>query len=137
MSPSPSFSSHLIPLLLNIIFTNPPQKFSVYTDPYSKLTRLDLYQFDGAPIQPMYLAFTPPNMLPTITMNPTTTATAAKVKRTVGAEPEGQEYDVPLNKDAIHMKRDFEQSLIHRVDLNMVWWTGVGMTLFGGIAYLL
>ncbi|KAK0102965.1 Reversal of tor2 lethality [Cadophora gregata f. sp. sojae] len=114
------------------------EKYQVYTDPYTKLTRLDLYQFNGAPIQPMYLAFTPPKMLPTITMNPTTTSAGKKAKRTTGAEPEvNHGYDVPLNKDAIHMKRDFEQPLIHRVDLNMVWWTGVGLTLFGGVAYLL
>ncbi|KAG4439494.1 Reversal of tor2 lethality [Cadophora sp. M221] len=116
------------------------EKYAVYTDPYSKLTRLDLYQFNGAPIQPMYLAFTPPRMLPTITMNPTTTAGGKKAKRTAGADPETEashEYDVPLNKDAIHMKRDFEQPLLHRIDLNMVWWTGVGMTVFGGVAYLL
>ncbi|KAK0128899.1 Reversal of tor2 lethality [Cadophora gregata] len=114
------------------------EKYQVYTDPYMKLTRLDLYQFNGAPIQPMYLAFTPPKMLPTITMNPTTTSAGKKAKRTTGAEPEvNHGYDVPLNKDAIHMKRDFEQPLIHRVDLNMVWWTGVGLTLFGGVAYLL
>ncbi|KAH7383668.1 chaperone for protein-folding within the ER, fungal-domain-containing protein [Cadophora sp. MPI-SDFR-AT-0126] len=114
------------------------EKYQVYTDAYSKLTRLDLYQFNGAPIQPMYLAFTPPKMLPTITMNPTTASTGKKAKRTAGAEPEPDHgYDVPLNKDAIHMKRDFEQPLLHRVDLNMVWWTGVGMTLFGGVAYLL
>merc|ERR1712098_49362 len=104
----------------------------------SSASALDLYQFDGSPIQPMYLAFTPPKMLPTITMNPTTASAGKKAKRTAGADPEADHgYDVPLNKDAIHMKRDFEQPLLHRVDLNMVWWTGVGMTLFGGVAYLL
>ncbi|PVH86060.1 hypothetical protein DL98DRAFT_450865 [Cadophora sp. DSE1049] len=127
-SPAPSINQ----------LTNNTQKYQVYTDPYTKLTRLDLYQFDGAPIQPMYLAFTPPKMLPTITMNPTTTSAGKKAKRTAGAAPEADHgYDVPLNKDAIHVKRDFEQPLLHRVDLNMVWWTGVGMTLFGGVAYLL
>ena len=30
-----------------------------------------------------------------------------------------------------------EGSLIHRIDLNMLWWAGVGMTIFGGAAYLL
>ncbi|KAL2061804.1 hypothetical protein VTL71DRAFT_7182 [Oculimacula yallundae] len=118
--------------------TETMEKYSVSIDPYSKRTRLDLYQFDGSPIQPMYLAFTPPQMLPTITMNPTSTASAKKAKRTIGAE-EGaeQEYDVPMNKDAPHIKRDFDQSLLNRVDVNMLWWTGVGMTLFGGVAYLL
>jgi len=43
----------------------------------------------------------------------------------------------PLNAKAPHIKRDFEGSLVHRIDLNMLWWAGVGMTIFGGAAYLL
>jgi hypothetical protein len=100
------------------------------------LTRLDLYQFDDTPMNPMFLAFSPPQMLPTVTMNPTPTATTSggKSKRTAGA---GEEMNPPLNANAPHIKRDMERSLIHRIDLNMVWWAGVGMTIFGGAAYLL
>ncbi len=109
------------------------QKYQVYTDPYTQMTRLDLYEFDGTPMNPMFLAYSPPQMLPTVTMNPTTTGTAsAKAKRTAGAP--AQEA---LNKDALHIKRDFERPLIHRIDLNMLWWAGVGMIIFGGTAYLL
>ncbi|CZT43794.1 probable Protein rot1 [Rhynchosporium secalis] len=113
--------------------TETMKKYAVSIDPYSKLTRLDLYQFDGAPIQPMYLAFTPPQMLPTITMNPISTGTK-KAKRTAEAK---HQYDVPLNKDAAHVKHDFDRPLLHQMDVNMLWWTGVGMTVFGGVAYLL
>lgn len=97
------------------------------------MTRLDLYKFDGSPMNPMFLAYSPPQMLPTVTMNPTTSATASgkKAKRTAGADPDA------LNKDAMHIKRDFELPLIHRIDLNMLWWGGVGMIIFGGTAYLL
>lgn len=101
------------------------------------MTRLDLYQFNGAPMNPMFLAFTPPQMLPTVTMNPTTTATASgkKAKRTAVL---GDELEEPLNKNALHIKRDLvDRPLLHRIDLNMLWWAGVGMTLFGGAAYLL
>jgi hypothetical protein len=101
------------------------------------LTRLDLYQFNGAPMNPMFLAFSPPQMLPTVTLNPTPTATtssAKKAKRTAGA---GEEMDVPLNVKAAHIKRDIERPLLHRIDLNMLWWAGIGMTIFGGAAYLL
>ncbi|KAH8775709.1 chaperone for protein-folding within the ER, fungal-domain-containing protein [Hyaloscypha sp. PMI_1271] len=112
------------------------KKYQVYTDPYTKLTRLDLYQFDGTPMNPMFLAFSPPQMLPTVTMNPTSTAASSgkKSKRTAGA---GEEMNPPLNAKAPHIKRDFEGSLVHRIDLNMLWWAGVGMTIFGGAAYLL
>jgi hypothetical protein len=100
------------------------------------MTRLDLYQFDGSPMNPMFLAYTPPQMLPTVTMNPTATATASgkKAKRTAGL---GDELEEPLNKNAMHIKRDFERSLLHRIDVNMLWWAGLGMTIFGGAAYLL
>lgn len=74
-------------------------------------------------------------MLPTVTMNPTTAAATGKnAKRTVAA---GEELVEPLNKNAFHVKRDFEQPFIHRVDTNMIWWTGVGMTVFGAVAYCL
>lgn len=110
------------------------QKYQVYTDPYTKMTRLDLYAFDGKAMNPMFLAYSPPQMLPTVTMNPTATSTASKAKRTVGL---GEELEEPLNKHALHIKRSFEQPLLHRIDLNMLWWAGLGMTLFGGAAYLL
>ncbi|OWP03466.1 hypothetical protein B2J93_7484 [Marssonina coronariae] len=113
--------------------------YAVYVDPYSRRTRLDLYQFDGAPINPMYLAYTPPQMLPTVTMNPTiSTPTATKAKRALAEGGGiGDELVEPLNKNALHLKRASERPLVHRIDLNMVWWTGVGMTIFGGIAYCL
>jgi hypothetical protein len=110
------------------------QKWQVYIDPYTKMTRLDLYQFDSSPMNPMFLAYSPPVMLPTQTMNPTATATAAgatgKVKR-------GQEhFAAPLNKDS-HIYAPEKLPLMHRIDLNLVWWTGIAMIVFGGTAYLL
>jgi hypothetical protein len=100
------------------------------------MTRLDLYMFDGSPLNPMFLAYSPPVMLPTVTLNPTATATAAatgKAKRDFIGE-----YALPLNKDAVHIKRGLEpQPLWNRLDLNILWWGGIGMTLFGGAAYLL
>ncbi|KAJ5052149.1 uncharacterized protein L3040_001908 [Drepanopeziza brunnea f. sp. 'multigermtubi'] len=114
------------------------EKYQVYVDAYSKMTRLDLYQFDGSPMHPMYLAFNPPQMLPTVTMNPTVTATAVgtKAKRTLGAG-EGEELIEPLNKNAPHITRDHELTFIQRVDLDMLWYTGVGMLVTGTVAYCL
>jgi hypothetical protein len=109
------------------------QKYQVYKDPYSGVMRLDLYQFDGTPMNPMYIAYTPPLMLPTQTMNPTESAGATatgKVKRSL----EEGELDVPLNKNAKHIKRD-TQSKPWSID--MLWWAGVGMIIFGGTAYML
>jgi len=110
------------------------KKWQVYVDPYTKLKRLDLYKFDGSPMNPMFLAYSPPQMLPTITMNPTDTPATptAKVKR--GEE----QLDLPLNKNAMHIKREIsQQPLWQRIDTSVLWWTGIGMTIFGGAAYLM
>lgn len=115
------------------------QKWQVYVDPYTKLTRLDLYKFDGSPMNPMFLAYSPPQMLPTVTMNPTATATASTTAKAKSKRSLEDFLTFPLNKDAKHIKRDggMPESLLHRIDLNVVWWTGIGMTIFGGAAYLL
>lgn len=86
-------------------------------------------------MNPMFLAYSPPQMLPTITMNPTAAGPSAtgNAKRS-----EAEEFSLPLNKDAAHIKRSIEQpSLIHRLDPNIIWWAGIGMTIFGGAAYLI
>ncbi|SMN18375.1 similar to Saccharomyces cerevisiae YMR200W ROT1 Molecular chaperone involved in protein folding in the ER [Maudiozyma saulgeensis] len=47
------------------------KSFAVGVDPYHGIYKLQLYQFDGSPLQPLYLAYRPPMMLPTETLNPT------------------------------------------------------------------
>lgn len=84
---------------------------------------------------PMYLAYKPPQMLPTQTMNPTSAATASgapagptgKVKRTA----EGDEI-LPFNRHVLK-KRGKGGALI---DAERWWWIGVGMTALGGVGYL-
>ena len=58
------------------------------------MKRLDLYQFDGAPLNPMFLAYDPPQMLPTITMNPTAAAPSATAK--AKAKRGEEQWDLPL-----------------------------------------
>ncbi|CCF60301.1 hypothetical protein KAFR_0J02370 [Kazachstania africana CBS 2517] len=52
------------------------KSFAMYLDSYHGIYRLDLYQFDGSPMQPLYLAYQPPMMLPTETLNPTETSSS-------------------------------------------------------------
>ena len=49
------------------------KSFTVTIDPYHGQYKLQLFQFDGSPVQPLYLAYRPPMMLPTETLNPTAT----------------------------------------------------------------
>lgn len=114
-------------------------KYDAHVDGYKKINRLDLYQFDGTPIQPMYQAYNPPLMLPTVTMNPTATpeATDAKTRRSTGHVESLVE---PLNKDAKHIKRHLPGETTRKEGwdtANVVWWVGAGMTVLGGATYLL
>lgn len=95
------------------------QQYEVSIDRYHKIQRLDLYQSDGAPLMPMYLAYSPPKMLPTTTLHPLVTATPAAGK----------------------VKRDFapHEVLFKRMDGNVRadqwWWFGVLLTAGGGVMY--
>ncbi|KAI3404642.2 ROT1 [Candida oxycetoniae] len=48
--------------------------FQRYVDPYHGRWTLQIYQFDGSKMQPLYLAYKPPLMLPTSALNPTDAA---------------------------------------------------------------
>jgi hypothetical protein len=85
-------------------------------------------------MNPMYLAYNPPQMLPTQTMNPTATASGAAATKLAKRSVDAEELALPLNKDAIHIKRDTDRKPL---DASFVWWVGIGMTIFGGGAYLL
>lgn len=102
------------------------QKWQVYVDPYHGRYRLDLYQFDGSPLPPLYMAYKPPMMLPTITMNPTSnstdhapaaTASNASVRRRIRRSFENR------NKTPATLKRT--------ADYTAIWWTGVALIGFG------
>ena len=79
----------------------------------------------------MYLAYKPPQMLPTQTLNPTSSSTGAaaqstgKTKRSV----DGLEgFAEPLNKHVVMEKKE-------PWNADKWWWIGVGMTGIGGVAY--
>ena len=109
------------------------QRYEVVVDGFHNVQRLNLYQFDGSPMNPMYLAYRPPQMLPTQTLNPTALPgvnngpkVTSKAKRTLDnptdfAEAFGSESIIPEVK---------------QFDLDSWWWLGLGMTAIGGVGYL-
>ncbi|KAI9839228.1 MAG: Reversal of tor2 lethality [Sarea resinae] len=112
------------------IFEKLPQRYEVQTDGYHNVLRLNLYQFDGTPMNPMYIAYKPPQMLPTQTLNPTATATggttstgSSKVKRGLA-----EEVPRPLNYRVMQKRSGV-------IDADKWWWFGVGMTALGGVTY--
>lgn len=103
------------------------EEYTLETDKYHNVPRLNLFQFDGSPQQPLYLAYNPPQMLPTQTLNPTSAPTATgKVKRDSQLLLQSSE---PLNKNAIiHPKEPF--------DADKIWWVGVGLVAVGSAMYM-
>ena len=126
------------------------KSYQVLTDPYHNVPRLNLFQFDGRPMQPMYLVLNPPQMLPTQTLNPTATATPtkkAKAKRNQEGDGDAEELspeelaqkllqqnhhqDAPLNKNVLLAGRKSE---LYNPD--KFWWVGVGLVAVGTVLYM-
>ncbi|KAF7198521.1 Protein ROT1 [Pseudocercospora fuligena] len=115
------------------------RNYEVVTDAYHNIPRLNLFEFDGTPMQPLYLVRSPPEMLPTTTLNPTNTGTAAGgSKATSKAKAKrGLDYpEVPLN-----WKAKYEQGMIggsdmvQRINADRLWWIGLTFTGIGGLLY--
>jgi len=103
------------------------ERYETLIDPYHHIPRLNMYRFDGSPLPPMYLAFRPPTMLPTTTLNPTATATAthkpSKFKRSLlHSLASGRESDfAPLAEVSAWLNP------------NHWFWCGVAFTGFGSV----
>lgn len=83
-------------------------------------------------MNPMYLAYSPPQMLPTQTLNPTATASGAKSTGTSKAKrglEDADDFMRPLNARALreHRKEPYSPDIL--------WWIGAGMTAIGSVAY--
>lgn len=98
------------------------KRYEVLTDPYHKIPRLNLYKFDGSPLMPLYLAQSPPKMLPTSTLNPLTTATGKPAKVRRGELPSPHEVLFQRTKTGAYRADNW-------------WWFGVIMTASGGMLY--
>lgn len=107
------------------------QSYEQYTDPYHNIPRLDMFKFDGSPMNPMYLVYSPPQMLPTTTLHPpsatASSSSGSKAKRALDME-------VPLNWK-IKMGDDQHMTVQH-INADRVWWIGLAMTGVGGLLYL-
>ncbi|KAK4984883.1 Reversal of tor2 lethality [Elasticomyces elasticus] len=107
--------------------------YEVFTDRYHNIPRLNLYKFDGSPLNPMYLAYSPPQMLPTQTLNPTSTSSAAGSKSTSTSNSKarrGLNMEVPIN-----WKMESQKQGLQSMNADAWWWFGLGMTGLGGILY--
>ena len=75
-------------------------------------------------MNPMYLAYKPPQMLPTQTLNPTTAKTSKGSQATSKSK----------------VKRSFEDATVlmkrsEPINGDKWWWIGIGMTGIGAVGY--
>ena len=114
------------------------KSYQVLTDPYHNVPRLNLFKFDGSPIMPLYLAMSPPQMLPTSTLNPTTSATPAatgksRVKRGVDGDDGLAQRTL---KDAIGRQPGILPIKADLANPDKWWWAGVGFIAVGTVLYM-
>ena len=79
----------------------------------------------------MYLAYQPPEMLPTQTLNPTATTSGAGASSTGKTKRDLKDvggFVEPLNKNILRRRKEL-------VNADNWWWMGVGMTALGAIGY--
>ncbi|KAE8146956.1 protein rot1 [Aspergillus avenaceus] len=99
---------------------NQTETFNVSVDPYHGVRRLDMKSYDDSPMHPMYLVYSPPQMLPTTTLNPV--SATGKSKRHVSRDtaPSFSMKNLVSKEDMINPDR---------------WlWAGVVATALGGLA---
>lgn len=101
-------------------------------DKYHNVQRLQLFQFDGSPMNPMYLAYKPPQMLPTETLHPATASGTGGAKAT--GKSKVKRY-LPGSDPA----DSFDKNILFKgnepINADRWWWIGVGMTGLGGVLY--
>lgn len=96
--------------------------YQVYVDPYHGRWTLQIFQFDGSKMQPLYLAYKPPLMLPTYALNPTDTASetasslSSKVKRSL------------QNQYRTNAKRNINNDIFDKI-----WWIAVSTLAISSI----
>ncbi|KAL9595607.1 MAG: hypothetical protein Q9219_006344 [cf. Caloplaca sp. 3 TL-2023] len=111
------------------------KQYEVMVNDYDKAMRLNLYGWDGTPLNPMYLAYKPPQMLPTQTLNPTAgaptegskPASTGKSKRALAGDEDGL-VQIALDRQALLERK-------YTANADRLWWLGLGMTALGGVGY--
>lgn len=105
--------------------------YQVMVSPYHGRYMIQIYQFDGSPMQPLYLAYKPPLMLPTLALNPTDAASETSTK----LRKRGFDAGVgKIREFTSRVRRLMENDLrtnAHRQGpgkaFDVMWWGAVGM----------
>lgn len=111
--------------------------FIVEIDAYHGMWKLQLYQSDGSPMQPMYLAYRPPVMLPTVTLNPTTAATSDGATSTESStEGKSLRQLVRRSLENKHRTTAVRKPAGSFLNSNFFWYLSAGMIGVGSLIFL-
>ncbi|CAI4035671.1 hypothetical protein SMKI_13G3220 [Saccharomyces mikatae IFO 1815] len=110
------------------------KEYNVGIDPYHGIYTLQLYQFDGTPMQPLYLAYRPPMMLPTETLNPTSSAVStddasSNKKRSLRSL-------VRRSLENRHKTNAVKRESTSFLTSNAIWYISAGMLGVGSLLFL-
>ncbi|CEP61162.1 Rot1p LALA0_S02e08108g [Lachancea lanzarotensis] len=108
--------------------------FTVQVNDYHGVYELQLYQSDGSPMQPLYLAYRPPMMLPTETLNPTNTGS--------GSQPSGSKQKRSLRSLVRRgLENRHKTNAVKRNEsfVSSAWfkWGSLGLIGVGSIAFII
>ena len=110
------------------------KEYAVGIDPDHGIYTLQLYQYDGTPMQPLYLAYRPPMMLPTETLNPTSSATStddpsSNKKRSLRSL-------VRRSLENRHKTNAIKRQNTSFLTSNAIWYISAGMLGVGSLLFL-
>ncbi|GMG27208.1 unnamed protein product [Ambrosiozyma monospora] len=113
------------------------ETYAVSVDGYHGRWKLQLYGWDGTPVQPLYLAYRPPEMLPTITMNPvdaTESAGAASSGSAVASARNTASSAGLSEKVKRSLENRYKTTAYKKVPDFTVWWyASAGLMVLGTI----
>ncbi|KAK9381395.1 chaperone for protein-folding within the ER, fungal-domain-containing protein [Kockiozyma suomiensis] len=104
-------------------------EWNIVIDEYQGRYRLNLFEWDGTVVRPLYLVYRPPLMLPTVTMNPTSSAAT--------------ETSTSTSVSSRHkIKRSFENRprtsarKTATIDYDFWWWSALCLVVGCGSSYV-
>ncbi|SCW00367.1 LAFE_0C02630g1_1 [Lachancea fermentati] len=114
------------------------KSFEVSLNTYHGRYMLLLYQSDGSPMQPLYLAYRPPLMLPTETLNPTATEDATSTSSEASSTGSNEKRSVrSLIRRGLENK--YKTNAVKKgsfFDTKFYWWVSAGLVGIGSVAFL-
>ncbi|CCK72025.1 Rot1p KNAG_0I02390 [Huiozyma naganishii CBS 8797] len=111
------------------------KSYLVFIDPYHGIYTLQLYQFDGSPMQPLYLAYRPPMMLPTQTLNPTSSGANVQESQAPSQAKRSLQQNVKRSLENKY-RTNAELRPTAGIAWDLVWYSSAAVLGLGSVLFL-